>query len=224
MSGSRTTCRCSLQRCLSWVRSLAMTRWLRVLMRHSPRDTHPRPSATPSRCSPKTWQRQNRLDPSWTSDAGNRTHRLRHQLAWPRGRRNPPIDGDARTREAAVSRHALAVGRRESEGSSRRNFRRWRGVIARFSLIHIDPQTLPGIFATWASRLRVGAHVMVAIQCSEDPTTPVREFDHRVAQAWRWHPDAMEGGGGGTASGGAGHPTQDSQRFAECHLLCRLAT
>ena len=101
------------------------------------------------------------------------------------------------------------------------------GIIARFSLIHVDPAAIPGIFATWRSRLRVGAHVMVAFQCSEDPTRPVREFDHRVARAWRWHPDALA-----SAMARAGLSERwrmvtqpdDSHRFAECHLLCQPAT
>ena len=99
-------------------------------------------------------------------------------------------------------------------------------ILARFSLIHADPATVPTIFAAWATRLRRGAHVLVAFQCSNDPEDPVIEFDHRVARAWRWHPDAM-----GAALEGAGFTERwrlvtqpdDSQRFVECHLLCRLA-
>ncbi len=55
------------------------------------------------------------------------------------------------------------------------------GIIARFSLIHVDPQTVPAILNNWVLRLQPGAHVMVAFQCSEDPARPVLEFDHRVA-------------------------------------------
>lgn len=99
------------------------------------------------------------------------------------------------------------------------------GVVARFSLIHVDPEMIPDILATWVGRLRVGAHAMVAFQCSDDPDQPVREFDHRVARAWRWHPDAMA-----AALGRAGlcerwrlvTQTDDVHRFVECHLVCRL--
>lgn len=99
-------------------------------------------------------------------------------------------------------------------------------ILARFSLIHADPATVPNIFAAWATRLLRGAHVLVAFQCSDDPDRPVIEFDHRVARAWRWHPDAMA-----AAMEGEGFIERwrlvtrpdDSHRFAECHLLCRLA-
>jgi ubiquinone/menaquinone biosynthesis C-methylase UbiE len=100
------------------------------------------------------------------------------------------------------------------------------GIIARFSLIHVEPQTIPDILAAWVRRLRLGANVMVAFQCSEDSTRPVREFDHRVARAWRWHPDAMA-----TEMSNAGLSERwrvvtqpdDVHRFTECHLAFRLS-
>lgn len=99
-------------------------------------------------------------------------------------------------------------------------------ILARFSLIHADPATVPDILGAWATRLLPRAHVLVAFQCSDDPDHPVIEFDHRVARAWRWHPDAMA-----AAVGSAGFTERwrlvtrpdDSHRFAECHLLCRFA-
>jgi trans-aconitate methyltransferase len=101
------------------------------------------------------------------------------------------------------------------------------GIVARFSLIHVEPDAVPGILTTWAARLQPKALVMVAFQCSEDPARPVREFDHAVARAWRWHPDAMA-----AALAAVGLPerwrlvTQPdrSYRFATCHLVCHLAT
>jgi SAM-dependent methyltransferase len=101
------------------------------------------------------------------------------------------------------------------------------GIVARFSLIHVEPETVPGVFTTWAARLQPKGHVMVAFQCSEDPARQVREFDHVVARAWRWHPDAMA-----AALVGAGLSERwrlvtqpdDSYRFPLCHLVCHLAT
>ena len=101
------------------------------------------------------------------------------------------------------------------------------GIVARFSLIHVEPETVPGILTTWAARLQPKAHVMVAFQCSEDPARPVREFDHVVARAWRWHPDAMAAA---LAAAGLSErwrlvtQPDDSYRFAMCHLVCHLAT
>jgi len=101
------------------------------------------------------------------------------------------------------------------------------GIVARFSLIHVQPHAAPGILATWTSRLQPKAHVLVAFQCSEDPGSPVREFDHAVARAWRWHPDAMVAA---LAVAGLSErwrlvtQPDDSYRFATCHLVCQLAT
>lgn len=62
-------------------------------------------------------------------------------------------------------------------------------IIARFSLIHSDPAMVPRILRAWAGRLAAGGTVLVACQISED--SEVAEFDHRVAPAWRWHPDRL---------------------------------
>ena len=100
------------------------------------------------------------------------------------------------------------------------------GIIARFSLIHVAPETLPGILTTWVQRLQLGAQVMVAFQCSDDPARPVREFDHRVARAWRWHPDAMAAAlrtAGLSERWRLVTTPDDMHRFAECHLVCGLA-
>ncbi|WP_219924542.1 class I SAM-dependent methyltransferase [Nocardioides campestrisoli] len=100
------------------------------------------------------------------------------------------------------------------------------GILARFSLIHVPPETVPEVLAAWAARLRPGAHVLVAFQVSEDPGSPVLEFDHAVARAWRWHPDAMAAA---LAEAGLSErwrlvsQPDDSNRFSTCHLACRLA-
>jgi SAM-dependent methyltransferase len=97
------------------------------------------------------------------------------------------------------------------------------GIVARFSLIHVEPASLPGILARWVELLQPGALVMVAFQCGDDADRPWREFDHRVARAWRWHPHAMA-----EALTQAGlterwrllaQPTGQHHRFVECHLV-----
>jgi trans-aconitate methyltransferase len=100
------------------------------------------------------------------------------------------------------------------------------GIVARFSLIHVEPVSVPGILARWTGRLQTGAPVMVAFQCSDDHARPWIEFDHKVARAWRWHPDAMSGAL--TAAGLTeswrlvAQPRGGHHRFAECHLVHRL--
>lgn len=63
------------------------------------------------------------------------------------------------------------------------------GVIARFSLIHVEPDAVRDVLHDWASRLRAGSVVLIAGQSADEHG--VHEFDHAVARAWRWHPDAM---------------------------------
>ncbi len=63
-------------------------------------------------------------------------------------------------------------------------------IIARFSLIHIPPDELPGILTRWADRLRPQAPLLLATQSSDIPG-PAIAFDHAVAPAWRWHPDEL---------------------------------
>ena len=95
------------------------------------------------------------------------------------------------------------------------------GVLARFSLIHVDPALVPAVLDGWARRLQPGGHVLVAFQCSDDAAGTVVEFDHKVARAWRWHPDAMaaELRRAGLAERWRLVTQPDpAHRFPECHL------
>ncbi len=95
------------------------------------------------------------------------------------------------------------------------------GVLARFSLIHVHPEDVRTAVDAWVRRLQPGATVVVAFQCADDPGEPVVEFDHRVARAWRWHPDAMAGllSEAGLAERWTVVARPDAvRRFAECHL------
>lgn len=66
-----------------------------------------------------------------------------------------------------------------------------RGVLARFSLIHIDPHLIGGVLASWAQRMPAGGLVLLAFQSTDGEEQPVLSFDHAVAPAWRWHPEEM---------------------------------
>src|SRR5262245_31150726 len=63
-------------------------------------------------------------------------------------------------------------------------------IIARFSLIHIQPDEVNDFFRRWADRLRPETPVLIASQSSDIPG-PATQFDHAVAPAWRWHPDEL---------------------------------
>ncbi|GLC62586.1 hypothetical protein PLESTB_001916500 [Pleodorina starrii] len=66
-----------------------------------------------------------------------------------------------------------------------------RGVLARFSLIHIDPDLIGGVLDSWAQRMPAGGVVLLAFQSTDGEGQPVVSFDHAVAPAWRWHPEEM---------------------------------
>lgn len=96
-------------------------------------------------------------------------------------------------------------------------------IIARFSLIHIPPDLLPGILRLWARRLSPGAPVLIASQSSDIPG-PATSFDHAVAPAWRWHPDELSGvlnEGGFDEQWRMVSPPDGVHRFPEVHLLAR---
>jgi SAM-dependent methyltransferase len=61
-------------------------------------------------------------------------------------------------------------------------------IIARFSLIHIEPPKVAEVLGLWSTRLDEGAPVLIAFQACDEPGPPI-PFDHAVAPAWRWHPD-----------------------------------
>ncbi len=98
------------------------------------------------------------------------------------------------------------------------------GILARFSLIHVPPDEIADVLASWAERLVPGGVVLVAFQAlGAGDAGDVEEFDHAVARAWRWRPDAMA-----DALSGAGirerwrlveQPSEGFHRFPECHVL-----
>lgn len=95
-----------------------------------------------------------------------------------------------------------------------------RGIVARFSLIHVKPDRVREILADWAGRLPSGAVVLIAMQSADH--RGVHEFDHAVARAWRWHADDL---GEAVATAGlhelwrtVSRP-DDLHRFPELHLV-----
>lgn len=97
------------------------------------------------------------------------------------------------------------------------------GVIARFSMIHVDPEHVTEIFASWFGRLREGSHILVACQSSDDPG--VHEFDHAVTRAWRWHPDtlanALTSAGFTEVFRTVSRPGEGFHRFPEVHIVAK---
>nr|WP_095875965.1 class I SAM-dependent methyltransferase [Streptomyces sp. TLI_235] len=65
------------------------------------------------------------------------------------------------------------------------------GILARYSLIHTPPEELPAVFAEFHRLLAPGGHLLVAFQAVDRPAPPVEAFDHKVALAYRWWPDAL---------------------------------
>ena len=94
-------------------------------------------------------------------------------------------------------------------------------ILARFSVIHIPPEEVPEVFATWARRLGTGTVVLIACQTADDG---VREFDHAVARAWRWSPDrlaeTLDEAGFEEIWRTVSRPDAD-HRFPDVHLVAR---
>lgn len=95
-------------------------------------------------------------------------------------------------------------------------------ILARFSLIHVPPDELPDVLAAWATRLASGAPVLIGTQASLSADTIA--FDHRVAPAWRWHPDALARmlfDAGFDEAWRLIAQADDTHRFPELHLMAR---
>lgn len=96
-----------------------------------------------------------------------------------------------------------------------------RGVLTRFSLIHVDPHHIGGVLASWAQHMPAGGVVLLAFQSTDGEGQSVVSFDHAVAPAWRWHPDEMSRqlarAGFDEAWRTISRP-DPLHRFPECHL------
>lgn len=63
------------------------------------------------------------------------------------------------------------------------------GILAFYSTIHTPPRQLPAVFAEFRRVLAPGGHLLLGFFAGDDPLP--REFDHKVALAYRWSPDSL---------------------------------
>jgi SAM-dependent methyltransferase len=88
------------------------------------------------------------------------------------------------------------------------------GVLAWFSLIHLDPEEVPGVVRTFAAALRPGGTVLLGFFAGQE----LRPFGHRVVTAWTWPLDRMVGAverAGLEVVRSAEHPQPSGRVFAE---------
>ena len=65
------------------------------------------------------------------------------------------------------------------------------GLVARHSIIHHDPATLPAVFAEFRRVTAAGGPVLLMFSTSVGPEAHGTGFDHRVATAYRLDPDTV---------------------------------
>ncbi|OXM71737.1 class I SAM-dependent DNA methyltransferase [Amycolatopsis vastitatis] len=63
------------------------------------------------------------------------------------------------------------------------------GILTWYSVIHMPPAEVPGVFAEFTRTLAPGGHVLLG--CFESDGGPVTEFDHKVTTAYRWPLDEL---------------------------------
>ncbi|WP_413755713.1 class I SAM-dependent DNA methyltransferase [Streptomyces sp. MMBL 11-3] len=101
------------------------------------------------------------------------------------------------------------------------------GVLARYSIIHTPPERLPQVFAEFHRVLAPGGHLLLAFQAHDDPAEGVESFDHKVALAYRWHPDRvatlLTAQGFTEKARLVRAPTEDERPFPHAHLLLTKA-
>lgn len=88
------------------------------------------------------------------------------------------------------------------------------GVLAWFSLIHLDPAEVPDVLQRFSTALRPGGSVLVGFFSG----ATLRPFDHRVTTAWAWPTsrlaEALEQAGLEVLRGDE-HPQPSGRVFAE---------
>ncbi|MBO2454646.1 class I SAM-dependent methyltransferase [Actinomadura barringtoniae] len=66
------------------------------------------------------------------------------------------------------------------------------GIVARYSVIHTQPEELPVIFAEFARVLAPGGHLLISFY-AHDGAELAEPFDHKVTRAYRLSPDGVAG-------------------------------
>lgn len=67
------------------------------------------------------------------------------------------------------------------------------GIVARYSLIHLDPSLFDGVFAEWMRALEPGAPVLVSFFGSLSAEAHGTPFDHTVVTAYELFPATIAG-------------------------------
>ncbi|NUR62962.1 MAG: class I SAM-dependent methyltransferase [Catenulispora sp.] len=62
-------------------------------------------------------------------------------------------------------------------------------VVARYSIIHLVPEDVPGVLAEFRRVLAPGGHLFINFPASDDASHPTQSYDHKVVTAYRWWPD-----------------------------------
>ena len=97
------------------------------------------------------------------------------------------------------------------------------GILAHYSVIHLPPAELPGVFAEFRRVLAPGGHLLLGFFGGADRVPEA--FDHKVTTAYRWSPDALAellGDAGFVEVGRVLRaPRADERQFQHAHLLVR---
>ncbi|MFG3510770.1 class I SAM-dependent DNA methyltransferase [Streptomyces sp. NPDC047821] len=68
------------------------------------------------------------------------------------------------------------------------------GVVAWYSLIHVEPEHVPGVLAGFHRVLAPGGHLLLAFQVGDAPLRMTEAWGHTIALAFhRWSPDRLGG-------------------------------
>ncbi|SER99766.1 class I SAM-dependent DNA methyltransferase [Actinokineospora terrae] len=96
------------------------------------------------------------------------------------------------------------------------------GVLASYSIIHMRPEQVPGVFGEFHRVLASGGHLLLGFFASDDPEP--QEFDHKVALAYRWSPNSLMDllrQAGFVEVARVLRSPHDGERFQQGHLLVR---
>lgn len=66
------------------------------------------------------------------------------------------------------------------------------GLVSRYSIIHLDPGSLPAVFVEWRRALADGAPLFLSFFGARTPAGHAEPFDHKVVTAFALWPAAIE--------------------------------